>query len=155
MSIIFILSLGAMQPVVKRLCRVLLGVLPIGAVICYILSPGFEDRVNEYANLFYLFASLIAACLVLTDILRDMSDRPPFAQPVLSLAAGILFYSSTFILIHAIGAFYPLLMSKYYIYFSAVGNTFLYGGFIACYFALRRKDKEAIIATLSSSSSPD
>jgi hypothetical protein len=154
-TMIYILYCATAHPVVRRLEKVLLLLLPIGLVICYIHSPRFTDRMNEYVNLMCLFAALIASCSALIDILLDMSDRSLFAQPVLWLAAGILCFCSTFILIHAYGAFYPYQIRKYYVYFSLAGNTFQYGGFIACFLALRKKNKKAMMTTPSSGSLQD
>ena len=149
-TMIYILFREATHPAVKRLCRVLLMLLPISGILCHLLSYDPTTGINEYANLVYLFFCLIAACSVLMGILLDTSDQLLFTRPVFWLATGILFYSCIFIVIHAIGAFYFYLVIKCYIYFSTAANAFQYGGFIACYFALR---KRAIIAIPSSGSS--
>ncbi|HVW60894.1 MAG TPA: hypothetical protein VHC48_12680 [Puia sp.] len=141
--LLFILSHGTALPWGKRLFKVLLVALPPGAALCFILLP-FVGGINIYAMLLYLFLELAAACTVLIDILTDVSDKPMHSKPMFWLAAGMLFYCSIFIVIYSLGRFIRILYYPYYIPFSIAANTFMYGGFIACFVTLRRMDRKAL-----------
>jgi hypothetical protein len=124
----------------RRLHRILLIALLPGTVLCYIWYPFFH-KFNGCAVLFFLFLELIAACTALVDILKKMYDRPMYKEPMFWLATGMLFYCSLFIVVFSLGQFFNRLSYPVYLPFACSANTFMYGGFIACFIALRREDR--------------
>jgi hypothetical protein len=143
MALLYILSREAVLPSMKRLHRGLLIALPLGTLFCYIGYPAF-DRNNEYAMLLYLFLELAAVCAVLADTLRDESDKPVSGKPIFWLAIGMLFYCSLFIVAFSVGKFLDKLNYPYFIPFSYAANTFMYGGYIACFIALSRQGSKVL-----------
>ena len=139
LTLLYILSREAILPWVKRLHIVLMTVLPLGAVLYYVLTPAFV-----YMMLFYLFLELLAAGAVLIDILTDVSDVPMHSRPMFWLAAGMLFYCSLYIVIFSLGQLLNTLPHDDFMPFGCLANTFMYGGFIACFVTMRRLDRKAL-----------
>jgi len=118
---------------VKRLYWATLIMLPSGVIAFFIMRPPFA-----YIGLFYLFVELVASCAVLIDILKDVSDKPMHSNPKFWLATGMLFFCSLYIVVFSLGKFLNLLPYTKILPFGSLANTFMYGGFIACFIALRR-----------------
>ncbi|MDO6430165.1 hypothetical protein Q4E93_06190 [Flavitalea sp. BT771] len=78
----------------------------------------------------------------LADVLLNNSDKSLSARPDFWLASGMLFYSSIFVLhyIPQLSSQHPEGIPRYFLVCSSVANTFMDGGFIACFKALRRED---------------
>ena len=125
----------------RRLSMSLLILLPVTLVIAFMLPPGFAQP-NMYADTAELLIMLVAACAVLIDVLHDMSGASLYANPAFWLALGILVSSSLFTLTIVIRSF---VSREVFIYlnspFSVIANTFMYGGFIVCFWTLRKEDK--------------
>jgi hypothetical protein len=114
-------------------------ILPPGVVIYFIVRPPFA-----YIELFYLFLELVAACAVLIDILKDVSDKPMYSRPTFWLATGMLCFSSLYIVVFSLGQLLNLLPYTVLLAFTTFDNTFMYGGFIACFIALRREGRTVL-----------
>jgi hypothetical protein len=143
-ALLYILSRECTLRTVKRLHNILLIVLLPGVVLCYFWYPVVE-KFNGCLMLFYLFLELAAACAALVNILKDESDKPMRGKPMFWFAIGMLFYCSLFIVIYSAGKFFNTLLSyPYYLPSSTLANTFEYGGFIACFIALRRLDPKVL-----------
>jgi hypothetical protein len=140
LTLLYILSRGAILPSVKRLHRLLMMLSPVGLILYFILWPTFA-----YIGLFYLSLELVAAGAVLIDILVDVSDTPMIKKPVFWLATGMLFFCSLYIVVLSLGRLLSTLPHDKYWPFSCFANTFMYTGFIACFIVLsRRKGREAL-----------
>ena len=140
--ILYIFYRGSTNPSVKRVNAILLACLPPGIAAFFFLHPVFFIF-NESALLFYLFSELIGACAVLIGILLNQSDTSLGHQPLFWMACGILFYSCIFTVLHAyLNAMPKNVIPKnsflYYTIYSFIANNFMYIGFIACFFSMRR-----------------
>jgi hypothetical protein len=142
-AIIYIQLREVVHAWAKRLLIFLLVLLSVTAVGLYLLLPAFP-RLNGHFLLFFLFIQLIAACAVLVDILQGTSDSRLSVQPAVWLATGMLFYSSIFLVLHIWGFFLPNEANKYFGIFSSAANTCMYGGFIAAFITLRRRESIAL-----------
>lgn len=136
LTLLYILSRGITLLWVKRLHRILLIMLPLGIVSYYVLSPTFV-----YIGLLCMFLELAAAGSVLIDILNDVSDTPMYGKPMFWLATGMLFFCSLYIVVFSLGLLVNTLPRIVFLLFGCLANTFMYGGFIACFVALRRLDR--------------
>lgn len=134
LTLLYVLSRGTSLPWVKRLHIILMAVLPMGMVLYFILMPAFA-----YLGLFFLFLELMAAGAVLIDILADVSDVPMQSKPIFWLATGMLFYCSLYIVVFSLGQLLNTLPHDDFMPFGCLANTFMYGGFIACFVTLRRQ----------------
>lgn len=136
LTLLYILSREVMLRSVRRLYRILMILSPLGVVAYFVLSPAFA-----YVGLYILFLELIAACAALIDILKDVSERPMYGMPKFWLATGLLFFCSFYIVIFSIG---QLLNALSYICMPLMvaTNTFMYAGYIACFKALRKEDRQ-------------
>jgi len=142
-TIFYIQFLTAVNGWAKRALMGLLLILPVGSVICYIVWPVYVKE-NMPLMLFTLFVQLIGTCAVLIDILQNMSDKLLSEQPAFWLNTGILFYVCIFTLDHILGIYSAESASRYFVFFSLAANTFMYGGFIACFRTLRRQDRKVL-----------
>jgi len=142
-GIIFIQLRLLMNTWAKRLLTTMLILLTLGTIANYILGPPLND-LNPLFQLFTLFIQLITTCAALIDILVSTSDKPLSAQPAFWLGAGMLFYCSIFILIYITKIFFKPSGPIYWFFMvcSIIANTFMYGGFIACFITLRRQDRK-------------
>ena len=139
-TILFIQFLAVKHAWLRRLLILLLVVLAAGTVVCYRFVPVFE-QLNFPVMLFSLFVQLIGSCVALIDVLLGTSDRPLSAQPDFWLATGMLFYCCIFIAGHILKVYTTgIAAGRFYSFFIIVANIFMYGGFIACFKALRRED---------------
>lgn len=126
----------------KRSCLIVLIVLTVVSAVTYIWGPPV-NALNVPFQLFTLFIQLIATCVALADILGNVSDRTLSSQPAFWLAAGMLFYSSIFAIVHIVELYFDAtIVTFFYAAFSTVANTCMYGGFIACFITLRRADRQ-------------
>jgi hypothetical protein len=139
-TIVFIQLRELTHAVTRRLQWIILVVLTVGTGIYFIRGP-LLSGMNLSFLLFTLFIQLIAACIVIIDILISTSDRPPFVQPAFWLAIGMLFFSAIFSVIYIMEKFIigEVRVVPYFLAFSTVANTFMYGGIIACFITLRRE----------------
>ena len=126
----------------KHLFRAMLIILTLGTMINYIWGPPMNDF-NSPFQLFTLFIQLITTCAALIDLLGSTSDKPLSAQPAFWLNAGMLFYCSIFMLHYIAAIFFRSqgLIGWFFLACSTIGNTFMYGGFIACFRTLRGEDR--------------
>ena len=87
----------------------------------------------------------MAACACLIDMLQDkeMLDRPLTTRPLFWVAVGMLGSCSFFMVILSLEQLFVKTVFRYdfYMPFSYVANTFMYGGFIACFRTLRGEDR--------------
>jgi hypothetical protein len=129
----------------KRLLTAMFIILTVGAAINYVWGPPLAGS-NMPFLLFTIFIQMIATSVALIDVLGNTSDKPLSAQPAFWLNAGMLFYGSVFILIYIAQLFSRSFkhFGWYFIACSMIANTFMYGGFIACFITLRRQDRKKI-----------
>jgi len=123
----------------RRLLTALLVVLPVALIIDYSSSPDIA-KPHLYADIGCLLAELIASCTILIDTLQDTSGRSLHASPKFWLAMGILVSSCSFTVISAARHFMPgnPKIMDYYMPFSFVANTCMYGGIIKCFLLLKK-----------------
>jgi hypothetical protein len=141
-TILFIQFLAGAHTWLRRLLILLLVILAAGTVVGYRWVPEFA-QVNFPVLLFSLFVQLIGSCVALTDVLLGTSDRPLSVQPDFWLATGMLFYCCIFIAGHILMVYAAagMTVNRLYNFFIIGANIFMYGGFIACFKALRREDR--------------
>jgi hypothetical protein len=157
-AIIYIQSREATYRWAKRLLMAILIVLTAGSAVNYIWGPWASSlsAYNPKFQLFTLFIQVIAACVALIDILSDTSDKPLSVRPAFWLTAGVLFSGILFTVIFIVYLFFQGESKRMmYTCYSIAGNTFMYGGFIACFLVLRKKDTKGTMATPFSNSSQD
>jgi|GEM_PF-959146 len=146
-TILFILYSRAAHGWTRRLGRVLLGIYLAGVAVSYIFFPPFSEF-NTQAVLTGLFMQLFASCASLADMMQDkdnedrLSVRPMFWMAIAILCSCTLFaviFSTRGLLINAQFPF------GYYFYmpFSYAANTCMYGGFIACFITLKKRQPDA------------
>jgi hypothetical protein len=134
----------------KRLNAILLVLVPIAfGLICFRHPP--TAPMDEYDSLFYCFAELISAGMFLVDVFLVRSDISLTGRPPFWISLGMLFFCSIFLVIevmimHAtrISMKYFYMLWPYFVVYSGVANTFMYGGFIGCFICLRRQARARI-----------
>lgn len=124
----------------RRLLRILLILFPVGLIIYYLFFSDFTKS-NMYTDVGGMLLQLIASCAVLVDLLQDMSGVSLYARPKFWLAMGMLISTCIFTLILANRYF---IIDKpmglyYYMPFSFVANTCMYGGIIKCFLLLKKE----------------
>jgi hypothetical protein len=137
LTVLYILSREVILASVKRLHRILMILLPVGVALYFILWPPFA-----YIVLFYMLLEVIAACAVLIDILKDVSDEPMHGKPIFWLATGMLFFCSLFMVVYSMGRLINTLPRSAYVPLGCFANTFMYGGIIACFIVLGRRGRQ-------------
>jgi hypothetical protein len=114
-----------------------MGALLLGTAICYYYSPDVFVM-NETANLFYLFVTLAASCIVLIDIVGSSSDEPFAGRPVFWMAAGMLGYSCLFMILQTLRIRSWEITKIVMIPLTGLANSFMYGGYLGTYITMRR-----------------
>lgn len=122
----------------RKICRWLLGVLLLGTAICYCFHPNVFVM-NETANMFFLFVTLAASCIVLIDILSSSSDEPFAGRPVFWMAGGMLGYSCIFMILQTLRINSWEITKIMMIPLNLLANSFMYGGYWGTYITLRRR----------------
>ncbi|MDO6430167.1 hypothetical protein Q4E93_06200 [Flavitalea sp. BT771] len=140
-GIIFIQRRLLKQQWTKHLLTAMLILLTIGTAANYVWGPPLND-LNPPFQLFTLFIQLIGTCAALIDILGDKTTAVPLsAQPAFWMNAGMLFYCSVFVLNYIFLLFFrsPGPIGWFFLVCSLIANTFMYGGFIACFLTLKKQ----------------
>lgn len=135
--IVYILYRVSLSRVIKRLNIFLLVLLPVGVGICHMLPP-LLPWVNEPAIFYCLFTNLVAACSYLIDLLLNKADIPLIRYPFFWMASGELIFCCVYAMIPPLLNYYMKISYTYFMVYSLVANTFMYGGFIACFYCFRR-----------------
>lgn len=94
--------------------------------------------VNEPAIFYCLFTNLVAACSYLIDLLLNKADIPLIRYPFFWMASGELIFCCVYAMIPPLLHYYMKISYAYFMVYSLVANTFMYGGFIACFLCFRR-----------------
>lgn len=138
-ALLYIQFLLATRRTAARLLMALLGLLVVGTATCFIVWPTVDSLHLRYI-VFNMFVQLVGVCVALIDILQVSTEKLLSRQPAFWLNIGLLFYCSIFIIIHIVGIWSVREAGDNFIWFSLVGNTFMYFGYIACFRTLRKEE---------------
>jgi hypothetical protein len=123
---------------VKRLNKILLLMFPAGVALSFMLHPVLFTT-NDPVNLLCYLFEFIAACSILIDGLLNKWNIPLTRQPLMWLAAGVLFFSCTYALLQIMLNYVLNNIAEYFTLYAFIANTAEYGGFIGCFICLRRE----------------
>ncbi len=125
----------------RRLLKTLLIVLSIGLLAAFAFTSQGLGTLNLYSDTLQLLVLVIGSCALLVDMLHDMSGTSLYKRPAFWFSLAMLVSSSVFLLIEAALQYVKNHHGTrlFFMPFNVVANTFMYGGIVKCFLALKKQ----------------